>query len=385
MNRLTVSPQAAAAGYNAIVERFGTPVLVLDRQIIREQYASLARALPGVRFFYAIKSLPHPAIVETLAAAGSSFDIATTGEINLIQALGVRGRSTIHTHPIKRDQDIRAALRFGCTTFVVDNPDELTKLLPYRGRVGLLLRVGFRNPGATVDLAKKFGCAVEETEVLIEAAKSLGLHIKGISFHVGSQCDTSNAHVLAIDLCRDFLARHTGLNGAPLSVLDIGGGFPVPYSDAVDDIDTFCAPIREALAKLPSDIDVWAEPGRFISAPAMRSISRVIGKATRGERIWYYLDDGVYGAYSGQIFDHASYPLECFTDTGERITGVLAGPTCDSIDVIAESIELPPLGIGDLVVGHMMGAYTIATATEFNSFPKPPVITIDSAIASEAA
>ena len=157
-------------------------------------------------------------------------------------------------------------------------------------------------------------------------------------------------------------------------MLDIGGGFPIAYDGGSVDIDSYCAPIRKALAALPSNVRILAEPGRFISGPAMTCIATVIGKAERGGLRWYYLDEGVYGAYSGQIFDHMRYPLEFFSDDNRRLASVLAGPTCDSIDLVAEDVLLPELQIGDLVVGRMMGAYTAATATEFNSLPKTKIV-----------
>jgi ornithine decarboxylase len=135
----------------------------------------------------------------------------------------------------------------------------------------------------------------------------------------------------------------------------------------------FCTPIRAALAKLPEHVEVIAEPGRFLIAPAAASITTVAGKAMRGDQPWYYLDDGVYGMFSGRIYDHARYPLHVFR-TGPTRPSALVGPTCDSIDVIEEAIELPELEVGDLVVGRMMGAYTAATASTFNSLPIPRIV-----------
>ena len=168
------------------------------------------------------------------------------------------------------------------------------------------------------------------------------------------------------------------LAGLPaLDVLDIGGGFPVAYNDDVMPIDEFCAPIREALAKLPSHVRVIAEPGRFIAAPAAIAVSSVMGKAKRDGRWWYYLDDGVYGSYSGQMYDHAKYPVSALRQDGELQPSVLAGPTCDSIDVIDDNIMLPELEVGDLIVGRMMGAYTWASATDFNFFKRAKVVVMN--------
>ena len=374
MKTVSVSPRSKEESCRQLLAAHGSPLLVIDKGMIRKQYYALSKALPGVQLYYAIKALDHPAVLTCLDELGAGFDIASSGEIEKLRSLSVLPRHTIHTHPIKRDGDITDALRFGCTTFVVDNPEELLKFLPYRHRVGLLLRLSFRSPDAVVDLSKKFGCLPDDAPALLELAGSLGLHIKGLSFHVGSQCGNSVEHCRAIETCRTLIRKYHNSGNAPMSVLDIGGGFPVPYQGAVTDIDTFCQPIHQALKKLPEHVSVIAEPGRFIAAPAMKCLTTVVGKAFREGRRWYYLDDGVYGSFSGQIYDHARYPLEVFSDDEDRFASLLAGPTCDSIDVVAENVLLPEMNIGDIVVGHMMGAYTAVSATQFNAIKRTPMI-----------
>jgi ornithine decarboxylase len=372
----TTSPLAANE-IQALVARFGSPLLVVDCEQVRRQYHALQAALPGVDLHYALKPLPHAAVVACLRDEGAFFDLATTGEVELVKGQGIAPERCIHTHPIKRDSDIRDALRFGVTTFVVDNPDEVQKFARYRKRVELLVRVSFRSPDAVVDLSRKFGCEPKAVLGLIEQARKIGVRVRGLSFHVGSQATDSAKYVEAIHACKDLFAEAL-LAGLPgLDVLDIGGGFPVAYNDTVTPIEEFCRPIRAALAKLPPHVRVIAEPGRFIAAPAAIAVSSVMGKAKRDGRWWYYLDDGLYGSYSGQMFDHAKYPVSVLREGGELHESVLAGPTCDSIDVIDESIMLPELEVGDLVVGRMMGAYTWASATDFNFFKRAKVVVMN--------
>lgn len=360
-----------------LAARFGSPLLVVDCEQVRRQYRALRSALPGVDLHYALKPLPHASVVATLRDEGASFDLATTGEVELVKAQGIAPERCIHTHPIKRDSDIRDALRFGVTTFVADNPDEIRKFARYRKRAELLLRVCFRSPSAVCDLSKKFGCDPGAVLGLIEMARRLGVRVRGLSFHVGSQATDPSKYIEAIEACTNIVAEAL-LAGLPsLDVLDIGGGFPVAYSDGVMPIDEFCAPIRTALAKLPKHVRVIAEPGRFIAAPAAIAVSTVMGKAKRDGRWWYYLDDGLYGSYSGQLFDHAKYPVAALREGGELFESVLAGPTCDSIDVIDDNIALPELEVGDLVVGRMMGAYTWASATDFNFFKRAKVVVMN--------
>jgi ornithine decarboxylase len=360
-----------------LAARFGSPLLVVDCEQVRRQYRALRAALPGVDLHYALKPLPHASVVATLRDEGAFFDLATTGEVELVKAQGIGPERCIHTHPIKRDSDIRDALRFGVTTFVVDNPDEIRKFVRYRKRAELLLRVSFRSPTAVCDLSKKFGCEPGAVLGLIETARRLGVRVRGLSFHVGSQAADPSKYIEAVQHCTNLIAEAL-LAGLPsLDVLDIGGGFPVSYTEAVMPIDEFCAPIRTALAKLPKHVRVIAEPGRFIAAPAAIAVSTVMGKAKRDGRWWYYLDDGLYGSYSGQLFDHAKYPVAALRDSGELFESVLAGPTCDSIDVIDDNIALPELEVGDLVVGRMMGAYTWASATDFNFFKRAKVVVMN--------
>ena len=146
MNRITTEPTDQAELYQQMVQQHGSPLLILDCDQLVKQYNALSATLPGVTLYYAIKALPHPAAIQTLDALGAGFDIASSGEIELLRGQSTRARQTIHTHPIKRDADIRDALRFGCTTFVVDNVWELEKIVNYRHRVGLLVRVSFPNP-----------------------------------------------------------------------------------------------------------------------------------------------------------------------------------------------------------------------------------------------
>ncbi len=360
-----------------LVARYGSPLLIVDCDQVRAQYRRLAAALPGVDLHYALKPLPEASVVATLKDEGAFFDLATGGAVELVRSLGVDPARCIHTHPITRDQDIREALRYGVRTFVVDNPDELGKFVRYRKRADVLVRVSFRAPNAVCDLSKKFGCEPEAVPDLLALARRLGVRVAGLSFHVGSQAADPAMHVRAVESCLALMAAAREQKLAELDVLDIGGGFPVDYVEPAMPIEEFCAPIRAALDKAPAGTRVLAEPGRFIAAPAGTCVATVMGRAKRDGRWWYYLDDGLYGSFSGQLYDHAKYPVDSLKQEGPRFPSVLAGPTCDSIDVVAEDIELPELDGGDLVVGRMMGAYTWASATDFNFFPRARIVPVN--------
>jgi ornithine decarboxylase len=359
-----------------LVAEFGSPLLILDCARVRAQYRKLRKALPGVDLHYALKPLPHSAIVRSIIDEGGWLDLATSGEVQLVAGMKIDPARCIHTHPIKRDSDIRNALAYGVRVFVADNPDEVRKFRPYAGKAGLLLRVSFRSPGAVCDLSRKFGCDPEDALALARLAAELGVEVRGFSFHVGSQAADALKHVEAIEACVRLLAAARRERLGVFDTLDIGGGFPIEYAQRAPDIGRFCAPIRKALAKLPRRVRVIAEPGRYIAGPAAIGVATVMGRARREGHWWYYLDDGLYGSYSGQLYDHARYPVEALR-TGPLLPAVLAGPTCDSIDVIAENMMLPELRAGDLIVGRAMGAYTVASASEFNFFPKATVVAVN--------
>lgn len=389
MNKLTMVESFAEQSHPDVLEEFDrasleelvvkheTPFMVLDLSEVEYQYKSLQAALPGVKLFYALKALSHPELIKRLKSLGSHFDLATIGEVDLVESLGIKGEQCIHSHPIKKDKEIKRALAFGCNRMVIDNMEELKKFIPYAGQVELVIRVSFRSKQAVVDLSRKFGCALEELPVLVDFAKQHSIDVVGLSFHVGSQSLSPMTQANAV---RASVAAMKVMQGVNWKFLDIGGSFPVAYHEDVLPIEDFCAPVMEALSELPEGIEVFAEPGRYISGPSMIEVVSIVGKATRGAKTWYYLDDGVYGGFSGQMFDHAIYPLaplKPFDPTGDFYSSVLAGPTCDSIDVIAEDIELPEMFIGDILVGKKMGAYTIASATEFNYYPKPKVVVVE--------
>jgi ornithine decarboxylase len=366
------------AALEALAAQFGSPLFVIDCERIRRQYRALAAALPGVDLHYALKPLPDRTVVQVLAREGSWFDLATNGEVDLVRDSGIPPSRCVHTHPIKRGSDIRHALDCGVTNFVVDNAEELAKFVASRERVRLLLRVSFRNPDTVIDLSRKFGCDADAAIGLVEHAARARLRVAGLSFHAGSQLNRPDKYVEAIDTCARLIGEAARRGLPPLEVLDIGGGFPIDYLEPAPPIAEFCAPIRAALARLPKGIRVIAEPGRFICGPAAIAISTVMGRARRDGVWWYYLDDGIYGTYSGQQYDRMRFPVEPLrAPERPREPCVISGPTCDSLDVIAEDLPMPVLEIGERLVARQIGAYTMACATDFNFFPRAKVIAVN--------
>lgn len=358
-----------------LVLKHQTPVLFLSVNRLRETYRNLKNALPGVSLYYAVKSNSNPDIISVLNDENSFFDVCSNGEIDVIRKCGITADRCIHTHPIKRDSDIKYALDYGISVFVADNEDELEKLIPYKKQLRVLVRMSIQNPGCLVNLSHKFGVAPELTWDLVQKADKKGLSIAGISFHTGSQNENSLKYIEALEYCRDIFKR-AALSGINMEIIDIGGGFPISYLRPVLPSAQFCRPINEHLERYFSSYKIIAEPGRVLCGPSMTLVSKVIGRSLRNGVWWYYLDEGMYGSFSGKMYDHADYPM-FINRTGQRYTSVLAGPTCDSIDVIYENISLPLLEIGDKIVFESMGAYTTASASNFNGFPKAKIVVVE--------
>jgi ornithine decarboxylase len=358
-----------------LAAKHGTPLLVVSRAKLKDNYLTLRDSLPNVDLFYAVKANPHAAVVKAINDIGGRFDISSVGEFELTRRLKVTGDRLVYTQPIKKPEEIEYLSAHGVDLFVYDNEEELYKIKKAAPGARLLLRIATANPHCVVNLNYKFGAEPGEAEGLIGKAAAMGLAVKGIAFHVGSQSANYYAYVDTILTCKriyDLVA----LKGMKMDILDIGGGFPVKYLENIMPIHRFCEPINDALNNYFMGTRIIAEPGRVICGDAAVLITRVVGKSIRNAVQWYYIDDGLYNSFSGKVYDHADYEI---VSKRRENPGrcVLAGPTCDSFDVISSDIVLPELSIGDLLLVPSMGAYTNVSATEFNLLPRTKIVTID--------
>ncbi len=394
--RRELAAYASRIRLHELVREHGSPLFVLDPDRVTTQLLELRRELPDVRIHFATKSLPHPAVIRAVDAFGAGFEVASRGELDLLEREGVQVGRCLHTHPVKTVADITSAYLRGIRTFVVDSPSEVAKFagLPCCD-VGVLVRLSFPNPGAKSDLSSKFGVEPDAAAALVDLCLRSRLKVRGFTFHVGSQTTSAEPWKRAIartlELMRTLEERHD----VRFELLDLGGGFPVAYDEPVPALGELARGIREALAAAPEHLAVVIEPGRFVSAPAMTLVTRVVGTNDRPDGRWHYLDDGVYGAYSNIPAEHVHAPIFAAAELGAqpasedaferatrriltrtRVPVTLAGPTCDSVDVIARGLPLPPLGDGDLLVSPLMGAYTWATATGFNGIAPTPVVVV---------
>jgi ornithine decarboxylase len=369
----------------SIARRHGTPVVVIDHDQIRKNYAEFKKHLPKVQAYYAVKANAEPAIVRTLYKAGASFDVASLPEFMLvyenIKRLPAKQQQDfiwdkiIYANPTKPKDTLKALDKYK-PLVTYDNLAELQKIKLYAPHAGVVLRLRVPNTGSMVELSSKFGCDPGEAVDLVKAAFDMGLVVEGLSFHVGSQCTNFQNFVQAMDMSAAVMAESRS-RGHEIKILDIGGGFPAPYNKHVKPFGALATKINGEMARLfPRDIQILAEPGRFLVATAATSIATVIGKAVRDGKRCYYIDDSVYHTFSGIIFDHCQYHLKAFRKGRTEICAVF-GQTCDALDTISLSEQLPELEIEDLVYSENIGAYSNASATWFNGFPPAKVVHVN--------
>ena len=372
--------RANTEGWRALMEQHGTPLLVLDPYRVIEQYRLLASHLPGFRLHYAVKASPHPAVLRAVAAGGGSFDVATNAEIDLLGTLGLPVERCIYTNPIKKPSDIDHAYAAGVRTFVVDNPLEAQKFAGRRTDIDILVRLAFRNPSAKSDLSTKFGADPADAELVVKHVLAAGVRFAGFSFHVGSQGATAEPYRAALRGTLELETRITETLGVPTRIIDIGGGFPVSYREPMPAIGAIADIVDEVLGDRRDEFALLAEPGRFLAADSMTLLTSVVGSAVRDGRMWHYLDDGLYGSYSNVMTEHVHPPILALREVVDVATDyepvTLAGPTCDSADVIARDYPMPALNVGDVVVSPLMGAYTSVTSSRFNGIPATPIVEV---------
>ena len=369
-----------------LAREHGTPIFVIDHEKIRQNYREFRQYMPDVQVYFAVKANSTPSIVKTLYDLGGSFDVASLPEFMIVYE-NIKGMpeqerldwiwdKIIYANTIKPIETLQVLDQYKpLVTF--DNHEELKKIRQYAPHAGLVLRLRVPNTGSMVELSSKFGADPGEAVDLIEEAFGKDLVVEGLSFHVGSQCTNFENYMQALQLSANIIDEAESRLDRKIRILDIGGGFPVKYHPGVKSLRTLAKKLNAEIKRLfPPDMQILAEPGRFLVANACTLVAKVVGKTIRDGKPCYYINDGVYHTYSGQIFDHCTYPVLSFKP-GERQLSAVFGPTCDSFDTITLSAELPELDIGDLVFSENIGAYSIASSTYFNGFPPAKVVNIN--------
>jgi len=366
-----------------LAKKHGTPLFVIDHDELRKNYRDFRKHLPRVQVYFAVKANSDPAIVRTLFKEGSSFDVASMPEFMIvhenIKHWPAKKRQDwiwdkiIYANPTKPKETLEKLNRYKpLVTF--DNREEIDKIRKHAPNAGLALRLKVPNTGAMVELSSKFGATPGEAVDLILEADKQGLVVEGISFHVGSQTTNFENYVQALSLTAAIFKEAQDRGYHKMNLLDIGGGFPAPYDATVRPLKELAGIINSEIDRLfPKNIQVLAEPGRFLVASAGYAVSKIIGKAVRDGKTSYYINDGVYHTYSGVIFDHCKYPIKSFKRGPTSLCSVF-GPTCDALDVVSMAENLPDLQRDDFVYSVNIGAYSHASATYFNGFPPAKVV-----------
>ncbi|HEU5486150.1 MAG TPA: type III PLP-dependent enzyme, partial [Microlunatus sp.] len=381
----TVALLTAAAPVEPVEPPSG-PELIMDLDVVGEHYRRFAAALPGVTVHFATKCNPDRALLQHLHRLGCGFEVASTPELDLLTDIGVRPADLIFSNPVKPWWHIREAYAAGVRRFAADSDDELTKLAEHAPGTRVLIRVAVAPAASDVPSEGKFGVDADEAVRLVLAAADAGLRPWGLAFHVGSQMTDPNAWIDPIVSSAVIMERLLAA-GVRLSALDIGGGFPADYGQPVPPIEAYGDTIARALATLPYEVEVLAEPGRGIVADAGRLHTTVIGTATRLDRRWLHLDVGAFNGAMEALETARQLVLPMSDCRGGPLgTWTVTGPSCDSQDTLRDDAMLSrDLQAGDRVVLHTAGAYTTAYASTFNGFPVPTIRYVSSTTPADRA
>ena len=360
---------------------------LIDIGAIFRRYKLWVRHMPKVKMYYAVKCNPDKMLLSTLVDLGAGFDVASKMEISTVTDLGVDPNKIIFANPVKEIGSITFAQTKSIKKMTVDSEDELKKISVYHPYAELVLRILVDDSKSKLPFGSKFGCPRENLPGVFNLAKSLNLNIIGVSFHVGSCCGDGSAYSDAILLAREVFekAKEYGFN---MTFLDIGGGFP--GNDSVESDDKFIEIAKSVNIQLEqsfsdiADLEVIAEPGRFIATSCGTLVTNVSGRKIMNSEdkekiIHYYINSSLYGLFNNIVFDRTIPKLELLNPVDEAqplYKSIIFGQTCDSLDKIAEDIYIPELVCGNWLVVRNHGAYTIAAASSFNGFTTTDVIYI---------
>jgi len=358
----------------ALENGYNKPFLLIDSSIIRYKTRRFKTAMPRIHPHYAAKANPDPRILKTLIEEKAGFEIASTAELDLLLNLGVPVCEIYFSNPIKSSAYIKYAAAKGVEWYALDSVEELRKIIKIAPNAKMYLRIDTSNIGSDWPLAGKFGTHLADIQEIIEEAVRLNADLAGVTFHVGSQCRNPQNWRVGIERAITVFdkMRNAGLKPR---LLNIGGGFPVRYTKPIPSIEVIAEVVNAAIADLPAEIHIMAEPGRYLVSDSACFVCQVIGTATRNGKRWMFWDAGMF---SGMIEIIEGLHYEILTDrTGNSVPWSIAGPTCDSVDILMQDEMLPKdIQEGDYIYIPNAGAYTTAYASNFNGFPLPEVVVI---------
>jgi ornithine decarboxylase len=350
---------------------YGRPFLLVDSGIVRAKARRFKAALPRVQPHYAVKANADPRILRTLMEEGVGFEIASIAELDLLLELGVKAVDVYYSNPVKSRAYIEYAAAKGVEWFVLDSVEELRKIVDVKPDAKLYVRIEAPNTGSDWPLSGKFGIGDDELDGIVAEAARCKADLAGVTFHVGSQCRNPDNWRAGIQGAKRAFKKMR-LAGLKPRLLNLGGGYPVRYVKPIPSIEKIAEVINHALRDVPQGVRIMAEPGRFFVSDAACFVCRVAGTATRGGKRWMHWDAGVFG---GVIEPSGGLRYEVATDRdGVLVPWIVAGPTCDSVDVCMRDEVFPEtMQEGDFIYIANAGAYSTAYASGFNGFPLPDV------------
>jgi ornithine decarboxylase len=351
-----------------------TPYLVIESNKVIYALETFQRLFGEENVYYAVKANPHRSIIELLSARKGTFEISSLGELELMSGLGIPPSRLISAGTIKTTDFVKAAFNAGVRYFTADCLTEVKGIATYAPGSKLVVRIVVSNKGSEWPLERKFGVNADESTILFIEARERGLIPWGLSFHVGSQCTLPGTWLDAIDTAC-FAWNRAARSDIYLKSLNMGGGFPVQYRKSVPVIDEFATTILDNVRdRIPDVEEILVEPGRAIVGNAGTMVASVIAKAIRNKKRWLYLDVGVFNGLLESI-GGIKYPY-VVNRRGRVYRWIVAGPSCDGMDVIDKTVLLPDFAIGDRVLILSAGAYTTAYASMFGGAPIPEIYMI---------
>jgi len=358
-------------------EKTETPFLLIDKDKVREKTTMIGRNIKNAKVFYAVKANPDIEILRFLNGLNLGFEIASEGELEILSSIGVEPSRIISSNPVKSLKFLKIAASYRINHFSFDSMEEVDKIAKFIPDCNVYIRLSVPNEGSEWPLSKKFGVEIDDAVSLLSYAKYSGLNPVGITFHVGSQCTNIYNWNIALDKAKTLwdISRKKGME---LRLLNIGGGYPIKYTKNVVSIEAIEKNVNNLIfERFPEDIEIHIEPGRAVVGDAGIFVSTVIGKAVRGDEDWVYIDVGVFNGLMESVGGiKYSYIVEGYKQARSRKQWTIAGPSCDSFDVIDKNVSLPEPQVGNLMLILSSGAYTVSYASEFNGFSIPKTILI---------
>ncbi len=345
----------------------------MSRDLVREKACEFRASAHRFQVSYAAKANTDAGVLQCLKEQGIGFEISTEPELRLVKRLGISAEGVISGNPIKSPGFIKAMYNLGVRRFVYDSATEARKLARYAPGSEVLIRLSVDNSGSSWPLKDKYGVGMECALELLLFARTLGLVPMGVTFHVGSQCVQLESWGKALVLASELWERSAAA-GIRLSVLNIGGGFPAHHDQVVPTVSEIFEQVYQHVDRLfPEDVELVAEPGRYLVADAGVLVGSVIGKASREDGDWLYLDLGVFNGLMEAVGD-VHYSFWPTTSNMPPKIWTIAGPSCDSFDVVARGVQMREPEVGERILIFPGGAYTTSYASRFNGSVIPKVV-----------